>query len=67
MEDEEAPKTNPLYEATFKVPDVYYFPWDKAGLEKPWVENADKTEDYFNYGMYSAHAQLRDYLKLNLP
>jgi len=42
---------NPMYEATFKVPDVYYFPFDKEGLEKPWVENKERMEDYFNYGM----------------
>lgn len=47
---------NPLYEATFKIPDVYYFPFDKQGLEKPWEAktggDAARTEDYFNYGMF---------------
>jgi len=33
-----------------KVPDIYYFPFDKAGLEKPWEENREKVDDYFNYG-----------------
>ena len=34
----------------FKVPDVYFFDFNTVGLEKPWQENRDKTEDYFNYG-----------------
>ena len=34
----------------FKVPDVYFFDFNTPGLEKPWQENRDKTEDYFNYG-----------------
>lgn len=33
------------------VPDVYYFDFDKQGLEKPWNENRDKNDEYFNYGM----------------
>lgn len=33
-----------------RVGDVYFFEFDKPGLEKPWQENKDKMEDYFNYG-----------------
>ena len=33
-----------------KVGDVYFFEFDKPGLEKPWKDNKDKMEDYFNYG-----------------
>lgn len=33
-----------------KIGDVYFFEFDKPGLEKPWQENKDKMEDYFNYG-----------------
>jgi len=44
-----------MYEATFKVPDIFYFPFDKQGLEKPWAENRDKMDEYFNYGMYKCH------------
>jgi hypothetical protein len=32
------------------VPDTYYFPFDTQGLEKPWLDNKEKMEDYFNYG-----------------
>jgi hypothetical protein len=41
---------NEIYESTFKVPDVYYFPFDNTGLEKPWLDQKEKVEDYFNYG-----------------
>lgn len=35
----------------FIVPDVYYFDFEKQGLEKPWNENnRDKNDEYFNYG-----------------
>jgi hypothetical protein len=34
----------------FHVPDVYYFDFDKPGLEKPWNDK-DKNDEYFNYGM----------------
>lgn len=34
----------------FKVPDVYFFDFNTPGLEKPWQDNRDKMEDYFNYG-----------------
>jgi len=30
---------------------VYYFDFDKKGLEKPWLENKEKMDEYFNYGM----------------
>lgn len=33
----------------FHVPDVYYFDFDKPGLEKPWNDK-DKNDEYFNYG-----------------
>jgi len=29
---------------------VYYFEFERPGLEKPWQENRDKIEEYFNYG-----------------
>ena len=32
-------------------PDVYDFDFDTVGLEKPWNENKDKIDEYFNYGM----------------
>ena len=35
----------------YDVPDVYYFDFDKKGLEKPWTENREKMDEYFNYGM----------------
>ena len=34
----------------FHVPDVYYYDFDKPGLEKPWNDK-DKNDEYFNYGM----------------
>ncbi len=27
--------------------------FDKPGLEKPWLENKECIEDYFNYGKYA--------------
>ena len=36
-----------------RPPDVLYFPFDKPGLEKPWLESAEKNDEYFNYGMYT--------------
>lgn len=33
-----------------KVPDVYYFPFAKQGLEKPWLDNKERMDEYFNYG-----------------
>lgn len=35
-----------------RVGDVYFFDFDRPGLEKPWLENRDKMEDYFNYGRF---------------
>lgn len=32
--------------------DVYFFDFERPGLEKPWNENRDKLEDYFNYGRF---------------
>lgn len=34
-----------------RTPDVFYFPFDKPGLEKPWLESGEKNDEYFNYGM----------------
>ena len=39
------------YEKYFKVPDVYRFPFNKPGMEKPWERDPSKMDDYFNYGM----------------
>lgn len=38
------------YKESFEVPDVYSFPFDKPGLERPWLENKEKSDEYFNYG-----------------
>ena len=47
------PEEPNVYEQYYKMPDVYRFPFDKQGMEKPWNENrGEKMEDYFNYGMY---------------
>jgi len=35
----------------YMVPDVYFFDFNLPGLEKPWVENKEKMDEYFNYGM----------------
>ena len=35
---------------TFKVPYVFYFPFNDPRLEKPWNENKEKVDEYFNYG-----------------
>lgn len=49
-------KSGPLtdrYEQKLKllrVPDVYFFPFSKPGLEKPWLDNKEKMDEYFNYG-----------------
>ena len=43
--------TNDDHEKLLQIPYVYNFDFDKPGLEKPWQENRDKMEDYFNYGM----------------
>ena len=42
------------WDPKFKIPDVYRFPFDKPGMEKPWERDQSKMEDYFNYGMYSS-------------
>ena len=41
---------NEMYESVFKIPDVYYFPFETPGLDKPWLDNKEKMEEYFNYG-----------------
>ena len=46
------PPEQAQHEYIYKVQDVYYFPFDKTGLEKPWNENKEKNDEYFNYGMY---------------
>jgi len=33
-----------------KLGDVYFFEFEKPGLEKTWQDNKAKKEDYFNYG-----------------
>jgi hypothetical protein len=42
---------NPQHEGKFQVPDIYYFDFDRPGLEKPWKESFEKNDEYFNYGM----------------
>ena len=39
------------HDQTFELPDVYSFDFSKPGLEKPWNENKENIDEYFNYGM----------------
>ena len=41
------------HEKSFQVPDIYdlNFDFEYPGLEKPWQDNREKLDDYFNYGM----------------
>lgn len=54
-------KMEPKKMAVFKLPDVYFFPFAKQGLEKPWLDNKEKMDEYFNYGFteesYKVYAQ----------
>ena len=38
------------YKESFEVPDIYSFPFDKQGLDRPWNESKEKSDEYFNYG-----------------
>lgn len=49
-----------------KVPDIYYFPFDRQGLEKPWNDQKEKTEDYFNYGTYRIRRCFEELSLINL-
>ena len=40
-----------VHEKIKEIPDVYSFDFDRPGLEKPWNINAERNDEYFNYGM----------------
>ena len=44
------PEVSHRYKKTFEVPDIYQFPFDKPGLDRPWNESKEKSDEYFNYG-----------------
>ena len=44
-------ETVQVHERIKEVPDVYSFDFDRTGLEKPWNVNAERNDEYFNYGM----------------
>ena len=50
----------------YEVPDVYYFDFDKKGLEKPWLENKEKMDE-IDYSEGSGETQKNiTYKSLNI-
>lgn len=54
-------ETVQVHERIKEVPDVYSFDFDRTGLEKPWNVNAERNDEYFNYGF--TEASFKEYQK----
>jgi hypothetical protein len=49
--NQEAAEYRKFRHRVFQLPLVFYFDFDRAGLEKPWSSGSrEKKDEYFNYG-----------------